>query len=461
MKLEIQSLGKISNASIRLDGITAIVGNNDAGKSTVGKALFTAIDAFHDFDEETEKELQQSLFLSVLSFLMSNIYALATQENGSLRPFTDTLSKRLLGLRGSPSEEDIRSALLHTRIMTSPPRYGSSIWAQYEKAVKEGPLSTEFIHNLQQLLSIPDTSFAAKYAGNTLKTMFGGQISNRIESVPADGFLRLENGKILSEMEFANDQVSQASFMMPNSTRVVMLDDPKAVDDTFDNADNISRRFNGIWESPYEREARALRRLLGRRGPNGSESSIANQILAQQDLSELTAHLANAFPFKISPSSDGRMLISGSKSNLSEPILASNASAGGKATMLLRYLFEEHMLRSGDFLILDEPEIHLHPQLQIAYARYIVGAAQKIGVRVLLTTHSPYFLQALTTYSQLFGFKQQLSVYSAQSQTNQSITFVEEDNKGIARIFENMAQPFLTLERDIANDLTGDNHAEL
>ena len=102
MKLKIQSLGKISNASIRLDGITAIVGNNDAGKSTVGKALFTAIDAFHDFDEETEKELQQSLFFSVLSFLMSNIDALATQENGSLRPFTDTLSKRLLGLRGSP-----------------------------------------------------------------------------------------------------------------------------------------------------------------------------------------------------------------------------------------------------------------------------------------------------------------------------------------------------------------------
>ena len=274
------------------------------------------------------------------------------------------------------------------------------------------------------------------------------------------GFLRLKNGKILSEMEFANDQVSQASFMMPNSTRVVMLDDPKAVDDTFDNTDNISRRSNGIWESPYERETKALRRLLGRSGPNGSESSIANQILAQQDLSELTAHLASAFPFKISPSSDGRMLISGSKSNLSEPILASNASAGGKATMLLRYLFEEHMLRSGDFLILDEPEIHLHPQLQIAYARYIVGAAQKIGVRVLLTTHSPYFLQALITYSQLFGFKQQLSVYSAQSQTNQSI-IVEEDNKGIARIFENMAQPFLTLERDIVNDLTGGNHAEL
>ena len=84
------------------------------------------------------------------------------------------------------------------------------------------------------------------------------------------GFPRLKNGKILSEMEFADDQVSQASFMMPNSTRVVMLDDPKAVDDTFDNTDNISRRFNGIWESPYEREAKALRRLLGRRGPNGS-----------------------------------------------------------------------------------------------------------------------------------------------------------------------------------------------
>ena len=62
------------------------------------------------------------------------------------------------------------------------------------------------------------------------------------------GFPRLKNGKILSEMEFADDQVSQASFMMPNSTRVVMLDDPKAVDDTFDNTDNIGLSLFGVGE---------------------------------------------------------------------------------------------------------------------------------------------------------------------------------------------------------------------
>ena len=40
MKLELENVGKISLANIELNGITVIAGENNTGKSTVGRALF-------------------------------------------------------------------------------------------------------------------------------------------------------------------------------------------------------------------------------------------------------------------------------------------------------------------------------------------------------------------------------------------------------------------------------------
>lgn len=39
MKLEIRNLAKIIEADIEIDGITVIAGDNNTGKSTVGKTL--------------------------------------------------------------------------------------------------------------------------------------------------------------------------------------------------------------------------------------------------------------------------------------------------------------------------------------------------------------------------------------------------------------------------------------
>ena len=41
MKLKIQNFAKIKEANIVIDGITVIAGENNTGKSTVGKILFS------------------------------------------------------------------------------------------------------------------------------------------------------------------------------------------------------------------------------------------------------------------------------------------------------------------------------------------------------------------------------------------------------------------------------------
>ena len=41
MKLVLKNIGKVQNATVEINGITVIAGENDTGKSTVGKALFS------------------------------------------------------------------------------------------------------------------------------------------------------------------------------------------------------------------------------------------------------------------------------------------------------------------------------------------------------------------------------------------------------------------------------------
>ena len=50
-------------------------------------------------------------------------------------------------------------------------------------------------------------------------------------------------------------------------------------------------------------------------------------------------------------------------------------------------------------IVLDEPEIHLHPTWQAQLAEVIVLLQKEFGLHVLLTSHSPYFIRAIETYS--------------------------------------------------------------
>ena len=48
----------------------------------------------------------------------------------------------------------------------------------------------------------------------------------------------------------------------------------------------------------------------------------------------------------------------------------------------------------GDVLIIEEPEAHLHPGMQTVFAREIARLVRS-GVRVLMTTHSEWFLEQI------------------------------------------------------------------
>lgn len=57
-------------------------------------------------------------------------------------------------------------------------------------------------------------------------------------------------------------------------------------------------------------------------------------------------------------------------------------------------LYLRYLVRPGDLFIIEEPESHLHPAMQAVFARELARLVHS-GVRVLLTTHSEWFLEQI------------------------------------------------------------------
>ena len=87
----------------------------------------------------------------------------------------------------------------------------------------------------------------------------------------------------------------------------------------------------------------------------------------------------------------------GWKSNL--PLMHTSSMVSELAPVVL-YL--RHIVQPGEVLIIEEPESHLHPKMQVEFIRQLAGVV-KSGVRVMLTTHSEWVLDELTNLVRLSG----------------------------------------------------------
>ena len=79
------------------------------------------------------------------------------------------------------------------------------------------------------------------------------------------------------------------------------------------------------------------------------------------------------------------------------PLMNSSSMVSELAPVVL-YL--RHIVQPGDVLIIEEPESHLHPAMQVEFIRQLAAVVNS-GIRVMLTTHSEWVLDELTNLVRL------------------------------------------------------------
>jgi predicted ATPase len=115
-----------------------------------------------------------------------------------------------------------------------------------------------------------------------------------------------------------------------------------------------------------------------------------------------------------------------------------NTATGIKSFGIIQLLLKLGILNERHLLIVDEPESHLHPEWQLKYAEILLKFA-KYGIPVLVTTHSPYMVQALSHYSNKENLSESVKFYLAEKENELStINDVSED---LSKIFMKLSRP--------------------
>lgn len=217
-----------------------------------------------------------------------------------------------------------------------------------------------------------------KYINFTLSEQFGNEFNRQIVNVfeEESGVICVELGKqnIIINVDADNTvSINNASW---NDIKVepIYIDNPFIIDDVFtgpfvDFSTYKNHRSNLVSQLITSKSINQIDSIVNSNKLNHVMESINEIIPGEIDLSE-----SGLFYFYNQKRLD-----------------AKNLSTGIKTFAILKRLILGGYISTKGIVILDEPEIHLHPEWQLVLAELIVLMQKEFNLHILITTHSPYF----------------------------------------------------------------------
>ena len=127
-------------------------------------------------------------------------------------------------------------------------------------------------------------------------------------------------------------------------------------------------------------------------------------------------------------------------------IPAVSVASGIKSFGVLLRLLQTDSISTSKMLVLDEPEIHLHPEWQISFCQFIVELVAK-GIPIVVSSHSPYFIQGLRYFAAAKGIEKDVVYYMAEQNQDSRLSSFKDVTNDLNQVFTLLAAPL----RDIMN----------
>ena len=412
MKLTVDNFAFIKHAEIDIDGITVIAGNNNSGKSTVGKILFSIFTALSNIDEKIKNQRLKMIQRTVVA----KIYRLAG-EDSEFRLWR--LDRDVRDFVSSHEGETVTDWNVFIK------KYADTVpELQQEYALQEIKQAVAQIEEWPRLRLIRDA--ISPY----FSSCFNQQI-NSLSSpeVPAKVSMNVKNKEIA--MIFEDNSVTEINPEIELMNKAIFYSSPLVVDLMgVSMLDNLSMKH-------------LIRLLLVYSDRMTDDSDLFEKSMLKGRLFGVMQKIDSVLPGKIQKQRSGYAL---ARPEWKEPLSIKNLSMGLKAFVVLKMLLESNQLKDRDVLILDEPEIHLHPTWQLIYAELIVLLQKEFDLSVVITTHSNFFLNAIETYSRKYETSDKLKLYLAEVEEGGAVMKDVTDNA--EPIYKKMAEAVATLRSE-------------
>ena len=123
-----------------------------------------------------------------------------------------------------------------------------------------------------------------------------------------------------------------------------------------------------------------------------------------------------------------------------------NTSSGIKQVAIFQTLLRNDELEEGSFLIMDEPEVNLHPEWQIKFAKILVLLAKELKLGIFVASHSPFFIEAMDLYSQYYELADETYFYLTQKAEDYQYDIINIDSNNLEDIYRNIGEPYDILD---------------
>ncbi len=366
MYLKVSKFGKVKKFESKIEGLTLILGENNTGKSTVGKVIFSIFKTLNEFEEYNQKEKINHL-KKCYNFLLPDILKKVSRESKKLK---DIKCK----IRSSQNINEIIDCFNQLK--------------KHPKIKKDENILNKLNSalNMLQMLSHP-----ASYANYCFNDVFNKNILNSVEKdcYPLSVELSLnEKAPALFSYNIQNEHQSSCSAMMGLITDLIddsiFIESPFVIDisnvlkisDYQKAIDDYSIREKHIGEiSPMALDL--IKKLKSHPKEELLEKFDINKIIKGNFFFDDKSSL---FKFKLH---DGKELTS------------HNMPSGIKSFGILKMLIQNDKINKKTILVIDEPENCLHPDWQTKYAELIIDLVIEKEANIIMSTHSPYIIQAI------------------------------------------------------------------
>lgn len=436
MQIRLRNIGIIRDSTITLDGLTVITGKNNSGKTTVGKTLYALLEgtsflrsrARADRNSYIRKQLNtiedilserffypfsadtKNLFAKqpILQGLISGDSRWLDLDRDELEQYAHSLAQELKDIASSPDQFSFDFQVDQHNLSTGAlEKVTLSMKEPFMERVKDSlNLLEKLFADLQKDPDLVD--YARESVNQTLRVEFSSQIQP------------VKTPDVTSEVTLSDNDASSPyfHFSIVNNTivndghpiffsspckRVYMIDDPFILDTAPGRTiyrEGASKAFLDL--SRIQPHNFKLRQRLR----SASPVSVFEQTLLNESLQFIKAQIDQILPGTFEFSSSGDYYVQdGAK------IRTVNLATGSKMFSILKILLEKGRLDKDTMLILDEPEAHLHPKWQNAFAEVIALLVKRLDVNILLTTHSPNFMLALDAYMRKYELNSRTNFY--------------------------------------------------
>ncbi|MEJ6455923.1 AAA family ATPase [Fusobacterium nucleatum] len=423
MEIVVKNIGKVKEANIKINGITVIAGENDTGKSTISKALFTVFNSFYNINDKVKQQRKRSIENIINKHTVNeidfdeNFFNTFFKNSNSINLIANTIIENFATY--IKDNNKLKNEILN-------------YFKNFDLKLKNSTIE-DISQKIGVILNISNKEIESSILTDNLNNEFNGQINNIFINEKGIIEIKLKNKQL--KFIISNDKVEDIEKTSETiiTSEAVYLDDPFIIDKNFDNEKISNHKIFLVNKLFYDDE---------------STNNNVEKIAISKKLENIYNRLNIVCP--------GNMVESNKNTNdfsyrfNNKELDIKNLSAGLKTFVILKTLLEKGILEENGVIILDEPEIHLHPAWQVIFAELIVLIQKEFNMHILLNTHSPYFLNAIEIYAEKHNIKEKCNFYSAYLSGQFSEFKDVTDN--IEEIYYKLARPFQDLENERYSD---------